>query len=177
MKGFPLLRLLPPLRHTVTTSVAADPVLLALLSKIDDRASDVHIVVRIAVDLRSLLYACQAQTQCPRRWLMACTPIARAVWPREKPFHRPNSKAITQRLTPSPPVNRVSKVRTLQPRISCVAIVTPRLEALCRSGVPAGCPVFSGLQTGYCSWSPACRISLRALGEARSQSNSSFLLY
>jgi len=79
VKGFPLLRLLPPLRHAVTTSVAADPVLLVLLSKIDDRASDVHTVVRIAVDLRSLLYARQAQTQCPRRWLMASTPIARAV--------------------------------------------------------------------------------------------------
>jgi hypothetical protein len=148
VKGFPLLRLLPLLRHAITPSVAADPVLLALLSKIDDRASDVHIAIRIADDLRLPLYAHKTQTQCPRRWLMAYTPIARAVWPSKKPFHRPNSKTITQRLTPSPPVNRVSKVRTLQPRISCVAIVTPRLEALCRSGVPAGCPVFSGLQTG-----------------------------
>jgi hypothetical protein len=28
VQGFPLFRLLPPLRHTVTTSVAADPVCL-----------------------------------------------------------------------------------------------------------------------------------------------------
>jgi hypothetical protein len=94
VKGSPLLRLLPPLRHAITTSVAADPILLSLLSKIDDRASDVHIVVRITVDLRSLLYARQAQTQCPRRWLMAYTPVARAVWPIEEPFHRPHLRRL-----------------------------------------------------------------------------------
>jgi hypothetical protein len=148
VKGSPLLRLLPPLRHAITTSVAADPILLSLPSKIDDRASDVHIVVRIAVDLRRLLYARQAQTQCPRRWLMASTPVARAVWPIKKAVSSPASKTITQRLTPSPPVNRMSKVRTLQTKISRVAIVNPRLEASCRSGVPTFCPVFSGLQTG-----------------------------
>ena len=93
VKGSPLLRLLPPLRHAVTTSVAADPVLPST-GKIDDRASDVHIVVRIAVDLRSLLYARQAQTQCPRRWLMASTPVARAVWPIEEPFHRPHLRRL-----------------------------------------------------------------------------------
>ena len=108
VKGFPLLRLLPLLRHAIITSVAADPVLLALLGKIDDRASDVHIVVRIAVDRRSLLYARQAQTQCPRRWLMAYTPIARAVWPIKKPFHRthrmrlPNVSPHLRRLTGCP---------------------------------------------------------------------------
>ena len=85
VKSFPLLQLLPPLRHAITPSVAADPVLPST-GKIDDRASDVHIVVRIAVDLRSLLYAHQAQTQCPQRWLMAYTPVARAVWPIESRF-------------------------------------------------------------------------------------------
>ena len=93
VKGSPLLRLLPPLRHAITTSVAADP-LLPSTGKIDDRASDVHIVVRITVDLRSLLYARQAQTQCPRRWLMAYTAVARAVWPIEEPFHRPHLRRL-----------------------------------------------------------------------------------
>jgi len=93
VKGFPLLRLLPPLRHAVTTSVAADPILPST-GKIDNRASDVHIVVRIAVDRRSLLYARQAQTQCPRRWLMAYTPVTRAVWPNQKPFHRPQLRRL-----------------------------------------------------------------------------------
>jgi len=94
VKGLPLLGLLPLLRHAAISSVAADPVLLALLSKIDDRASDVHIAIRIAGDLRLPLYARQAQTQCPRRWLLAYTPVARAVWPREKPFHRPDSRRL-----------------------------------------------------------------------------------
>jgi hypothetical protein len=31
------------------------------------------------------------------------------------------------------------------------------------------CPVFSGLQTGWCSLSPACRISLSILGEMLSR--------
>ena len=139
------------------------------LGKTNDRASDVHIAIRIAVDRRLLLDARKAQTQCPRRWLMASTPLARAVWPHRQPFHHENQSVITQRLTPSPPFDSVSKVRTLQTKVPCVALVNPRLEALCRSGVPAGCPVFSGLQTGSYSLSPACRISLRALGEARSQ--------
>jgi hypothetical protein len=62
--------------------------------------------------------------------------------------------AITQRLTPSPLFCGVSKVRTLQTKVPSVAIVNIRLEALCRSGVSAGCPVFSGLQTGSCSGPP-----------------------
>ena len=135
----------------------------------EDHASDVHIPVRVTVDRRLLLDARKAQTQCPRRWLMAFTPLARAVWPHRQPFHHENQSVITQRLTPSPPFDSVSKVRTLQTKVPSVAVVNIRLEALCRSGVPAGCPVFSGLQTGSYSLSPACRISLRALGEARSQ--------
>ena len=59
-------------------------------------------------------------------------------------------------------------MRTLQTRVSCVAIVNPRLETLRCNGVPAGCPVFSGLQTISCSLSTACRISLSAMGEALS---------
>jgi hypothetical protein len=85
---------------------------------------------------------------------MACTPLASAVEPNRKPFHRPCEEAMTQRLTPSPPFCRVSKVRTLPPKVPCVALVNSRLEALCRSGVPAGCPVFSGLPTGSCSGPP-----------------------
>src|SRR4029434_9157202 len=61
---------------------------------------------------------------------------------------------MTQRLTPSPPLCGVSKVRTRQPEIPCVALVNPRREALCRSGGPAGCPVLSGLQTVSCSGPP-----------------------
>jgi len=116
--------------------------------KTNDRASDVHITVWMTVDRRLLLYARKAQTQCPRCWLMASTPLASAVWPHRQPFHHAKQHVITQRLTPSPPFDSVSKVRTLQTKVSCVALVNPRLEALCRSGVPAGCPVFSGLQTG-----------------------------
>lgn len=106
-KGFPLLGLLSPLRHVVTASVAADPVLQRgdPVRKTDDHASDVHIVVRMTVDRRFLLYARQAQTQCPRRWLVASTPLARAVWPHQKPFHRsvtgrlPNVSPHLRRLT------------------------------------------------------------------------------
>jgi hypothetical protein len=108
----------------------------------------------MTVDRRLLLYARKAQTQCPRRWLMASTPLASAVWPHRQPFHHAHQRVTTQRLTPSPPFASVSKVRTLQTKVSCVALVNPRLEALCRSGVPAGCPVFSGLQTGSCSGPP-----------------------
>lgn len=151
-------------------SVAANPAFPVLdrPDKAHDHASDVHITVRIPVDRRPLLYARKAQTQCSRRWLMAYTPLASAVWPHRQPFHPANQNGITQRLTPSPPFARVAKVRTLHTKVPCVAVVNPRLEALCRSGVPAGCPVFSRLQTGCCSLSPACWISLRAVGAARS---------
>ena len=142
-----------------------------MIEQTDDRASDVHIVIRITVDLRFLLYARKTQTQCPQRWLVVYTPVARAVWPNRKPFHRSKGKAIIQRLTPSPSFNSVSKIRTLQTKVSCGTLVNPKLEALCRNGVPAGCPLFSGLQTGYCSLSPACRISLNALGEVLSLPN------
>lgn len=58
---------------------------------------------------------------------------------------------------------------TLQTRVSCVAIVKLRLGALHCNRVPAGCPLFSGLQTGSCSLSAACRIRLGALGETPSR--------
>jgi hypothetical protein len=61
-------------------------------------------------------------------------------------------------------VSSVLKVRTLQTRIPLVTIVRFRLETSRCNGVPALCPVFSGLQTGSCSLSPACQISLDALG-------------
>ena len=73
--------------------------------------------------------------------------------------------AITQRLTPSPPFCSVSKVRTLQTKVPYVAIVNIRLEALCRSGVSAGCPVFSGLQTGSCSGPPPAGSALVLWGK------------
>ena len=73
--------------------------------------------------------------------------------------------AIPQRLTPSPPLCSVSKVRTLQTTVSFVAIVNRRLEALCRSGVSAGCPVFSGLQTGSCSGPPPAGSALVLWGK------------
>ena len=57
------------------------------------------------------------------------------------------------------------KVRTLQTRVPRVALTKLRLETSCRNGVPAFCPVFSGLQTGSCFLSPACQISLGILGE------------
>ncbi len=43
-----------------------------------------------------------------------------------------------------------------------------RLETSRCNGVPAFCPVFSGLQTGSYSLSPACQISLGALGRTPS---------
>ena len=133
--------------------------------KTNDRASDVHIAIRIAVDRRLLLDARQAQTQCPRRWLMASTPIARAVEAASKAVSSHARTAITQRLTPSPPFCSVSKVRTLQTKVPYVAIVNIRLEALCRSGVSAGCPVFSGLQTGSCSGPPPAGSALVLWGK------------
>ena len=136
--------------------------------KTNDRASDVHIAIRIAVDRRLLLDARQAQTQCPRRWLMASTPIARAVEAASKAVSSHARTAITQRLTPSPPFCSVSKVRTLQTRIPFVTLVSLRLETSRCNGVPAFCPVFSGLQTGSRSLSPACQISLGALGKTPS---------
>ena len=71
-------------------------------------------------------------------------------------------------------VSSVLKVRTLQTRIPCVAVTRLRLETSYCNGVPAFCPVFSGLQTGSCSLSPACQISLNILGEmlARQLDNS-----
>src|SRR5438132_11097777 len=83
--------------------------------------------------------------------------------------------AITQRLTPSPPFCSVSKVRTLQTKVPYVAIVNIKLEALCRSGVSAGCPRVLRASDGFVLGSPACRISLSALGEALSQPLGSFL--
>src|SRR2546429_1938428 len=133
--------------------------------KTNDRASDVHIAIRIAVDRRLLLDARQAQTQCPRRWLLASTPIARAVEAASKAVSSHARTAITQRLTPSPPFCSVSKVRTLQTKVPYVAIVNIRLEALCRSGVSAGCPVFSGLQTGSCSGPPPAGSALVLWGK------------
>ena len=143
--------------------------------KTNDRASDVHIAIRIAVDRRLLLDARQAQTQCPRRWLMASTPIARAVEAASKAVSSHARTAITQRLTPSPPFCSVSKVRTRQTKVSYVAVVNIRLEALCRSGVSAGCPRVLRASDGFVLGSPACRISLSALGEALSQPLGSFL--
>src|SRR5205823_7542574 len=107
----------------------------------------------------------QAQTQCPRRWLLASTPIARAVEAASKAVSSHARTAITQRLTPSPPFCSVSKVRTLQTKVPYVAIVNIRLEALCRSGVSAGCPVFSGLQTGSCSGPPPAGSALVLWGK------------
>jgi len=141
-------------RPFLPSQLTPSPLPATCRGQTNDRASDVHIAIRIAVDRRLLLDARKAQTQCPRRWLMASTPRARAVWPHRQPFHHANQSVITQRLTPSPPFDSVSKVRTLQTKVPCVALVNPRLEALCRSGVPAGCPVFSGLQTGSCSGPP-----------------------
>ncbi len=65
-------------------------------------------------------------------------------------------------------VSSVSKVRTLQTRIPFVTLVSLRLETSRCNGVPAFCPVFSGLQTGSRSLSPACQISLGALGKTPS---------
>ena len=127
--------------------------------KTNDRASDVHIAIRIAVDRRLLLDARQAQTQCPRRWLLASTPIARAVEAASKAVSSHARTAMTQRLTPSPPFCSVSK------KVPSVAIVNIRLEALCRSGVSAGCPVFSGLQTGSCSGPPPAGSALVLWGK------------
>ena len=135
------------------------------LGKTNDRASDVHIAIRIAVDRRLLLDARKAQTQCPRRWLMASTPLARAVEAASKAVSSHARTAMTQRLTPSPPFCSVSKVRTLQTRVPSVAVVNIRLEALCRSGVSAGCPVFSGLQTGSCSGPPPAGSALVLWGK------------
>src|SRR5919198_493757 len=133
--------------------------------KTNDRASDVHIALRSAVDRRLLLDARQAQTQCPRRWLMAFPPLARAVEAASKAVSSHARTAITQRLTPSPPFCSVSKVRTLQTKVPSVAVVNIRLEALCRSGVSAGCPVFSGLQTGSCSGPPPAGSALVLWGK------------
>jgi len=65
-------------------------------------------------------------------------------------------------------VSSVLKVRTLQTRVPLVTIVRLRLETSRCNGVPAFCPVFSGLQTGSYSLSPACQISLGALGRTPS---------
>src|SRR2546428_397582 len=83
-----------------------------------------------------------SSVNCGRTFVQVLTPLASAVWPHRQPFHHANQSVITQRLTPSPPFDSVSKVRTLHAKVPCVALVNPRLEALCRSGVPAGCPVF-----------------------------------
>ncbi len=61
-------------------------------------------------------------------------------------------------------VSSVLKVRTLPTRVPLVTIVRLRLETSHCNGVPAFCPVFSGLQTGSYSLSPACQISLGVLG-------------
>jgi hypothetical protein len=61
-------------------------------------------------------------------------------------------------------ISSVLKVRTLQTRVARVTLVRPRLETLHWNGVPALCPMFSGLQTGFCSLSPVCQISLDVLG-------------
>ena len=61
-------------------------------------------------------------------------------------------------------VSSVLKVRTLPTRVPLVTIVRLRLETSHGNGVPAFCPVFSGLQTGSYSLSPACQISLGVLG-------------
>ncbi len=65
-------------------------------------------------------------------------------------------------------VSSVLKVRTLPTRVPLVTIVRFRLETSRCNGVPAFCPVFSGLQTGSYSLSPACQISLGALGRTPS---------
>jgi hypothetical protein len=132
--------------------------------KTNDRASDVHIAIRIAVDRRLLLDARKAQTQCPRRWLMACTPLARAVKPHRKPFHRlreqrlPNVSHHLRRLQCVQGEDASNEGFLRRPS-------QPRLEALCRSGVPAGCPVFSGLQTGSCSGPPPAGSALVLWGK------------
>jgi len=65
-------------------------------------------------------------------------------------------------------VSGVLKVRMLQTRVPFVTIVRLRLETSRCNGVPAFCPVFSGLQTGSYCLSPACQISLGALGRTPS---------
>lgn len=118
----------------------------------DPRASNVHAMIRVALDDRLPLYARKAHTQCPRQQSIACTPVARAIQSAYKDlFVNRLQKLTTCCLTPSPSVNSVLKVRTLQTRVSCVAVIKLRLEASCRNGVPTLCPVFSGLQTGSCS--------------------------
>lgn len=82
----------------------------------------------------------------------------------QKPFRWSRQQPTTCCLVPSLSVNSTVKVRTLQTRVSCVAIVKLRLGASHRNSVPMLRPVFSGLQTGSCSFSPACRISLSILG-------------
>jgi hypothetical protein len=54
----------------------------------------------------------------------------------------------------------------------CRTPVKLRLEASRCNGVPTLCPLFSGLQTGSCSWPPACQISLNVLGETLSRLSS-----
>ena len=116
-------------------------------------------------DRRSLLYARKVQSQYPRAWPMAYTPIARAIQSTEEPFRLANRNKPTQTLMPSPSFHSMSKVRTLQTEVSRVTIVRLRLGASPRDGVPGLIPVFPGLQTGSSSLSPACQVSLGVLGE------------
>ena len=115
-------------------------------------------------DRRFLLYARKEQSQYPRVWPIAYTPIARAVRSGKEPFRLANRNKPTQTLTPSPSFRSVSKVRTLHTEVSCVTLVRFRLEVSFRNGVPEFNPVFPGLQTGSSSLSPACQVSLDVLG-------------
>ena len=159
------LRLLRRLCHMMATSAAVSPVFL----KTNHHASYVHIVVCITFDLRLLLYARKTQTQCPQYQPIICTPIIRAVQSEYKDLFVNRVKGwVTWYLVPSPSFNSTSKVWALLTKVSYVVIVKSRLETLRCNRVPAFCPLFVGLQTGYYSLSSACRLSLGALGWATS---------
>jgi hypothetical protein len=167
--GFPNLGLLRPLCHALATSAAASPVCGGVSTRRPPRPTSTlptftpRYVLRLTVG--SLLTPVRLTPRAPdvSRWLApleperfspnqaACSPAA-------------CSRPATRCLTPCPSFGRVFQVRTLLARVPCVAVVRLRLGASRCTGVPALCPVFSGLQTGWCSWSPACRISLGVVG-------------
>ncbi len=129
--NFLRLRLLRPLCHAMTASVAANPDSCCFRPKLqesDHRASYVHLVIRVTSDRRPPLYARKTQSQCPRHQPVAYTPIARAVQLDHRAFSSAAStRPITRCLTPSPSFSSVLKVWTLQTRVSFVALVRLRL--------------------------------------------------
>jgi hypothetical protein len=144
--------------------------------KTNDRASDVHIAIRVTVDRRLLLYARQAQTQCPRRWLMACTPVARAVWSESKDCF------IARRKSDYPTSHTISAIlRCVQGEDastgdSLCSHSQPQARGLVPERSAGRLPRVLRASDGFVLGSPACRISLRAVGAARSLPSSSFLL-